>query len=179
LNLAFWDQLHHAASKAVITAYGFSLEGVMSVLTHNPTAEDLRTGFVLLDASPWVGPLAKFLLLGFAIGLWWMTRRAPPATATLGRLLALWPALIFFGPLGWSHYLIGPLFLLPALLGLMPARLAVIWIAAIIVTLSTMLNQVLQMNSASFAAFILPGGATLVCLACLGVLVARKQSVRG
>jgi hypothetical protein len=92
----------------------------------------------------------------------------PPLWA---QLIGLWAGLIFFGPLGWSHYLIGPLLLLPALFFRHMARTGVVALLLV----SHPMNWVLAYLGVSVAVFIEVGILALLLLISAPFVRARLQ----
>lgn len=178
LHVAFLEQLNRASSNMVLTKINFSLEGVIASWQSEPglilNPDDTERPFVVSLAHGWIGMACKVALLIFAAALWWVTRHAKPDTALYGRLMALWCAIIFFGPLGWSHYLIGPLMLLPGLLGRMKMPWAAFWILIVGVIVSQPLGAELTALGASRPFFMALGALSLVIMMIVGTIAARR-----
>lgn len=128
LHRGFIEQLRHASSFVLVVPINFSVQGLLSGFSNlhgeNVMAVDGDTKLDIYQALPWVGFMCKLALSGTIGVLWWKTRGAVAEMAVLGRLMALWCAIILFGPIAWSHYLIGPLLLLPGLLDRLPKSVA-------------------------------------------------------
>jgi hypothetical protein len=178
LHRAFLDQLVRAVDFAVLTPLNYSLEGLAATFAgiHGDVVRDtdVASGFVILETSPWFGLVSKAMLL-CAIAVVWRFM-AGGNTHVVSRLLAIWAVVIFFGPLAWSHYLIGPVLLLPALFDRLPAGGAILGISGVAACLSHPTQSMLLSLSADRSVFMALGAVALCVLFGLGVWVGVRGS---
>lgn len=128
-HLAFLASLSEASRLSLLSSVNVSvrpaIEALMAALGHGRT--ELGTANSLNRVSHfWVGPLC---LSGLLLMPLWLAQRLRPlsdATRFAILLMGLATATALFGPLGWQHYYILPMLLLPALFGLLP-----LWRAAL------------------------------------------------
>ena len=116
--------------------------------------------------------------LGLAGVLWAIlaTRPLAPDRRRVALLFLITLAAGLFGPLGWAHYYLPQLFLLPALAGLLPGRTGPRVIAAAALATSWPVFVAIGMNVPGDPARAILG--TLVLL-CLFLAVVRGVAVRG
>ncbi len=137
-HLAFLASLSEASRLSLLSSVNLSvrpaIEALMAALGQGQT--DLGSANSLNRVSHfWVGSLC---LSGLLLMPLWLARRLRPLTdptrfAVL--LMGLATATALFGPLGWQHYYILPMLLLPALFGLLPPwRAAVVLLPVLIAT---------------------------------------------
>lgn len=136
-HLAFLASLSEASHLSLLSSVNLSvrpaIEALMAALGHGQT--DLATANSLNRVNhQWVGPLC---LSGLVLVPLWLARRLRPLTdptrfAIL--LMGLATASALFGPLGWQHYYVLPMLLLPALFGLLPFWRAVLALSPILAT---------------------------------------------
>lgn len=122
-HLAFLASLSEASRLSLLSSVNLSarpaIEALMAALGHGQT--DLAATNSLNRVNHfWVGPLC---LSGLLLVPLWLARRLrplsdPPRFTIL--LMGLATATALFGPLGWQHYYVLPMLLLPALFGLLP-----------------------------------------------------------
>lgn len=90
-----------------------------------PAVDPAATQIVYPEVPAWLSPAITLLALGLIAAF---ARALRPLPGRLRRgigLLALSIILALTGPLGWLHYYVVPMLLLPGLLGLLPARAAI------------------------------------------------------
>jgi hypothetical protein len=76
------------------------------------------------------------LLLAGSVLILARTRTLPFPDALPLRLLGIWCLLTVLGPLGWAHYALGPVLMLPAVLGFLPRRQALLLLIPAVAGLS-------------------------------------------
>ena len=84
----------------------------------------------------WISAVSKLGLLIATGVLWRVTRGDGAHRRTAARLLGLALIVALFAPLGWAHYYLLALFLLPGVLTWMPLRRAMVLLLSVAVTLS-------------------------------------------
>lgn len=176
MHAQFLEQLQRAGAHIVLTPINFSLEGVVTAWSVNALGGDIDQPFVVMEMLDWVGMLSKLGLVLSVAALWWLTRSTTPERASFGRLLALWCCLILFGPLGWSHYLVGPLLLLPAVLAYFRRGWAIFWIVVVVALLSHPAHIALRPMDLGMGVLMAIGALTLVVMAVVAVAAARPVS---
>ncbi|RYG91144.1 DUF2029 domain-containing protein [Loktanella sp. IMCC34160] len=125
LHYAFLLQLQKAGNFLIVTPLNYGAEALFpavgGMFDQPPLSLSETAGYAIYASSAWVG-VAGLVCYLIVAGMLFVA-----GGSLVARLMALWAALILFGPLGWSHYLIGPLLLLPAFLTgrtVLPALLA-------------------------------------------------------
>lgn len=134
LHLAFADSIAKASSGLFVCSVTVSADVILqstgAILGLTPPIDFAARNVWIPDTGAVLGALNKLLLL---VGLVWMllrTARLPDAQRLLVRLFALSLLINLFGPLGWVHYYLFQLLLLPALLTLLPKHQGAWFIAA-------------------------------------------------
>lgn len=131
---AFLASLAHVKSVAYLIAINTSILpaalALGSALGLMPTVDPAATSHVYTSVPIWLRPTiavaALTVVAAFARALWPLPG---PLRRSLG-LLSLSIILALAGPLGWLHYYVVPMLLLPGLIGLLPARAAILLLAA-------------------------------------------------
>lgn len=132
---AFLDSLAHVKGVSFLIAINISLLPAIlaagSALGLLPPVDPTATQHVFTSVPGWISPVitlaALTLIAAFA------RRLAPldgPVRQAAG-LLALSIILALFGPLGWQHYYVVPMLLLPGILGLLPRGAAIAVLALV------------------------------------------------
>lgn len=176
-HLAFLQSLALVKGVAYLIAINTSLLPALlaagSALGLMPPVDAAATQHIYTTVPGWIGPAislaALAVIAGFGRALARMHGPARRSTA----LFALSIVLALFGPLGWLHYYVLPMLLLPGLLGLLPRRAALLLIAVVgLPSLAMVFGQigVLPWPVANYTWF--------MCAAWLSVLVALFLSAR-
>lgn len=128
LHLEFLASLHKVSSVAILSGINVSLLPAALALgaaTGLLPAIDPDAKTLLFAAPPvWVGPAIMLAGLGVIVA---MSRVSAALPARMRRgigLFALAIILALFGPLGWLHYYLLPMLLLPGLFGILPRSVA-------------------------------------------------------
>lgn len=138
LHLTFLDSLHAIRGAALLNAVNVSL---LPALLAAGSALGLRAPVdvqshlvVLHDVPGWL--TAALSLAGLAmVAAFLMALKDQPAALRRGiGVFALSLILALFGPLGWLHYYLLPLFLMPGLFGLLGRRAAMLLALAVAIT---------------------------------------------
>lgn len=142
LHFAFLAAMGKASQGILVTSINYSVElllfGAFSEI--DMTARNVivvPSAFVILSAKA-IG----LVLLGWAI---LATAKIPAEQRLPARLILLGLLLNLFGPLGWAHYYLTQIFLLPALIGLLPRHIGVPVIAVFAALTSWPLLMVLRL----------------------------------
>lgn len=134
MHQAFLDSLRQVSSSGLLVEINVSLRTALLALgsaigIFEPV--DFTAPHIYRNPPLWLGPavtLAGLILI--ALFLRALATLPGPARRGIG-LFALSILLSLFGPLGWQHYYLLPMLLLPGLAGLLPANRAAIPIALI------------------------------------------------
>ncbi len=117
-HLAFLDALGKASEASLLSSVNLSvrpaIEAGLAAIGQGQTELSTPNSLVVTPHH-WVGPLC---LLGLLLVPLWLARRLRPLSDPTGfalLLMGLAAATALFGPLGWQHYYVLPLLLLPAL----------------------------------------------------------------
>ncbi|MEZ5779222.1 MAG: glycosyltransferase family 87 protein [Paracoccaceae bacterium] len=128
LHLTFLHALSALKGSALLSAVNVSLlPAILSLAAALGFAEsfDGRAPTVIFrDVPAGISPAITLAALGFMVLLVVLARRWPREKARGLLLLALSVVIPLFGPLGWAHYYLMPLLLLPGLLMRLPPRAA-------------------------------------------------------
>lgn len=140
LLFAFLDQLEKASYAHLLSPLVYSVGGILTAIWAwiggAPAELVPDKTFSRLPIVAWISITTYALLvLGSAVILY-SSRRLARGTALVVRLLAIWSLLAVCGPLGWAHYALGPVLLLPALFSVFEPRRAMIVIVAVVAGLS-------------------------------------------
>ncbi len=111
------------------------IEGLVPLIGFNMTFETMMYDFfvpmehyentasrVLGQDTPWVSALSKMLLIAAIWGTFRVTRGVEETARLKVRLILLYLAVVWFGPLAWMHYYTLPLLLAPGLIGIWTVR---------------------------------------------------------
>ncbi|MGB3316272.1 MAG: glycosyltransferase family 87 protein [Albidovulum sp.] len=135
LHQAFLDSVRQVSDSALLTEINITLRTAILALgsaTHAFAPIDMTVPHIYRSPPGWLGPtvaLAGLVLLALIL------RALSPLTGPTRRGIGLFVAsviLSLFGPLGWQHYYLLPMLLLPGLVGLLPKERAMLPLAAIV-----------------------------------------------
>ena len=176
---AFFDSMAHASSGLFILAAAYSVEilvyGAASAVDLVPPIDMTARNLLIGDSTMIVQLITKALLL---VSLGWAvvrTHRAPDSHQLATRLMLFSLLINLFGPLNWVHYYLPQLFLLPALIGLLPRVPGTVMLVAVGVLTSWALTvQLRQVFSGDFP-FAAIGGATMLLLF-LAILIGARPN---
>ena len=125
LHAEFLGRLSDVSGAGFLIAINVSLKPALlaagSALSLMEPVDPTATEHIYRATPAWLGPALS--LAALALAATFLRRLAPlpgPARRGIG-LLAFSIILTLFGPLGWLHYYLLPLLLLPGLIGLLPA----------------------------------------------------------
>jgi len=138
LHLTFVESLHAIRGAALLNAVNVSL---LPALLAAGTALGLRPAIdiesplvILRDVPAWL-PAALSLAGVAVVAAFLQALRTQPAQLRRGiGVFALSLILALFGPLGWLHYYMLPLFMMPGLFGLLGRRAAILLALAVAIT---------------------------------------------
>ncbi|WP_347312767.1 glycosyltransferase family 87 protein [Defluviimonas sp. SAOS-178_SWC] len=177
----FLASLHKVASVVYLIAINVSLKPALfaagSSLGLLPHVDPAASEHIYTDLPAWIGPAlsiaAAALILGFA-------RILAPLDGRLRRgvgVLALSIIVALFGPLGWLHYYLMPMLLLPGLLGLLPPRAALAVIAPVSLLSLALVFADIHVPPWPIASYVwLASASWLAVLAGLFVAAARRSA---
>ncbi|WP_296416941.1 glycosyltransferase family 87 protein [Pseudooctadecabacter sp.] len=169
LHLAFLDQLARVGDNVLVNQLNLGLDAIII------RAADLWSGAPTLplagiDVHDAHSGIAAIRLIVLALGVLaiWRLRTSGRVTRT-GSLLSLWSLSILCGPLGWSHYLIGPLILALAVCISRPAPRPILWFGIAAILVSTPLRRVFEARDVDPIWVMATGGLCLLILITLGL----------
>lgn len=165
LHEGFLYKLSQLDGRTLLSRINLSLDQPIYHLHHlvNGTFVSAYYKPELLEAPRW-GAIA--LRLMFLAGLWWVyqaTRTLPDQQRLGQRLLSLSLLVILTSPLGWLHYMLLPLMLLPGLSGTRG-----FWVLYPLCVLVFMPQWFLWLTDHKFGFFVLPG---LYCTTAVAILL--------
>lgn len=177
LHWDFLASMKAASAGLYITAVTYSsevmLQAAASLTGLAPPMDFAQRNIRIDDTGLVVAALNKFLLLAALV---WMLRRTDglaPDRRLPVRLFALWLLISLFGPLGWIHYYLLQLLLLPMLIGLLRRPHGVAALVSIAVLTSWPLFAALRALTPGDLPPALLGVATMTALFVLVVRPAR------
>lgn len=181
LHRAFLDSMAQAVSGTQITGVTFSadvlLNGAASALGLAAPL-DLAQHNIRIPHTPMPAKLAGRLAMLAA--LIWMLRSTAgldPQKRIVARLFLLSLLVGLFGPLGWAFYFLPQLFLLPALVGLLPRRNGAAIMAATLALTSWPLFTLIGMHVAGDYPRAALGAVVLLALfAAVTAMLARRNA---
>ncbi len=147
---AFLASLAHLKGVAYLIAINTSLLPAILALGSAtglmPPVDTTLTQYVYTPVPAWLSPAISALAVGL-IAAFWLALRPLPGRLRRGiGLLALSIVLALTGPLGWLHYYLMPMLLLPGLLGLLPVRAAIPLLALVgVPSLTVLLPQIARL----------------------------------
>ena len=130
-HTVFLERVQQFDAHLVVNAYNHSLSVVWAQFSDWKTvsaALPVEGPMLLLEQPKVTGMMLKVVFFGFCLTLLFRTRGMRPDMQLAIRLLGLGIMLGLTAPVGWVHYYLLPILLLPCLLNLVPKREAAIWI---------------------------------------------------
>ncbi len=145
-HATYLDRLATINDQLIIAFFAFSVENFLYESWAALTGiAPLHTEIEYHFAKPaWVSLTAKAGFLAALITLWFQTAWLAPDRRRITLILSLALAVPLFGPLGWAHYYLVALALVPGLYALLPARTATLMLALLTFTLSVGLQLTLN-----------------------------------
>lgn len=113
LHLTFLERLRQIDSLMPMNGLNMNFETVMHDFFVPLSLLD--DGVPIAENTAWVSLLSKALLIAALPASLWYTQTIDWADRVHVRLLLLYTAMIFFGPLAWIHYYMLPILLIPGL----------------------------------------------------------------
>ncbi|MBD3623987.1 MAG: DUF2029 domain-containing protein [Rhodobacteraceae bacterium] len=173
-NLACAALLAELQGKVSIAMNNLGLPGVLAHLQALVTGEPLpRANF--LPGRPWIRGTALVALAGGLALLVHLSRNQPPEWWRRGGVPALFLLVTLAMPLAWTHYFTPALCLLPGLFLLLSRRAATLVTVLVLATHSTSFFAGVAKPAASAGVYPLTGFPTLVMLAAVFALAARRR----
>ncbi|WP_138423872.1 glycosyltransferase family 87 protein [Maritimibacter alexandrii] len=164
-------------AQILISPLNVSLEQAFYYARYMLTGEgDLTVRPHMVPETAWIAWLTRGFLIAATAALWWGTRNLALRLRLWTRLMGLVLITLLANPLGWVHYLILPLILLPGLIEVLPRRIAILGIALIALPLSLPVFIYFgDTRGIGLLPVLLNTGATLVMLGFV-VLAARREA---
>jgi alpha-1,2-mannosyltransferase len=177
LHAELLEKLAAIESQILVSPINVSLEQAFYYLQSLATGTgDLSARPHMVDGVAWIGWATRAFLVFAIAALWWGTRNLALRLRLWTRLMALALLTTLATPLGWVHYLILPLILLPGLIEVLPRRAALATLVLIALPLSLpALVYAGDTRGTGLLPVALNTGATLVMLA-LVVVAARREA---
>ncbi len=178
LHLDFLTSAAAASASPLVTAMAYSAEIlVYGVATSFDLAPPITAGAAdfRLPEIALVQILSKALLilcLGWAI---FATTKLDADRRLVARLFLFSLLINLFGPLGWAHYFLPQLFLLPALIGLLPFRIGAVSIITVATLTSHMALPKLESVFQSDLGLACVGAGTMLALFCVVTANLRQR----
>ncbi|MCG6903330.1 MAG: DUF2029 domain-containing protein [Rhodobacter sp.] len=177
LHLEFLSSMAAAGDGLFITSITYSadllLHGLAAALDLVPPLDADARNFRVPDAGLAVAIAGKALLVAALIWTVAGTARLPDSHRLPARLLAFSLLINLFGPLGWVHYYLPQLLLLPALIGLLPRFGGAVLLALVGTLTSWPLLMLLRTEIHGDFAIAAMGTATMALLFIAVVRLAR------
>lgn len=174
LHFRFLEQLGRVAENDVVTPLNFSLEGVIYRIQGMLGGLDLdmseHRAYYVVKANSVVGGLCSIFMLAGVFFIWLMRRGLTIPQAVFPCLLGVWSLSILFGHVAWSHYMLGPLLLLPGILAVESLILAVPILIGIAAMVSHPVQQILIANKTD--------PLWIMCLGALSLLAMFAMALR-
>ena len=141
LHWAMLEQIRRVGDVLLIGSINHGLEAFFVHLADPAGSVPVhQKGFYAVrDAETWAANVARALLIAGTLATWWVTRQTPNAQGF--QLLAMTNLIILCGPLGWSHYFVTSLILLPVLF----TRLSIVNAVLVVVATAILLGQPLSL----------------------------------
>jgi len=140
MQLAFFAQIQRAGGSHLLSPLSYSAAGILTaawgIVSGTPAELLSDKSFMRMETVAWITGLSYLLLFCGSLLILAKTRKLAFADALPLRLIGIWSLLSVFGPLGWAHYAVGPILLLPTVLCLYPRRQALLLLLPIVVGLS-------------------------------------------
>ena len=183
MHQEFLGSVSAASSGLFLTSITYSVEPFLhfmaGLLDHVPAMDPMQRNIRIETKSIWVGILSKIL---FLVALIWMLHRTsdlPDKPRLLARLIGLSTLLNLFGPLGWAHYYLLQLMLLPALVGLMRMQTGFFFVGLVAVLTSWPMFKYLQSTVQGDLVLSLVGTTTMLLLFIVISQVGRRARIDG
>ncbi|WP_152544564.1 glycosyltransferase family 87 protein [Actibacterium mucosum] len=127
LHFAFLDSVRSLSDGVFITSVNYSvnamLHGIGIEMGFFQTWVDLNTRNIRLNSSEVLVDRLCLALLAFSlIAVLWRTRAMSERTRLTVRIFAIAGLFSLFGPLGWAHYFVLQMLLVPAMIPILGAR---------------------------------------------------------
>ena len=140
MQLAFFAQIERAGGSHLLSPLSYSAAGILTaawgIVSGTPAELLSDKSFMRMETVAWITGLSYLLLFCGSLLILAKTRKLAFADALPLRLIGIWSLLSVFGALGWAHYAVGPILLLPTVLCLYPRRQALLLLLPIVVGLS-------------------------------------------
>ena len=143
-SIAFVETLSQLGDRILLSRINHSLESLIYLAWAWATGLGQAgfAGFEWIVAPVWVSPLSRLIMLaGVGVGLWACQKLESHRVWAQTLIIALWPS--FGGPMGWTHYLLLPLLLLPGLMAVLPIGKALVIILVLAAPFSVPVFSVL------------------------------------
>lgn len=180
-HVDFLNALDHVKGSVLLNAVNTSLLAALLALASvlgltDPLPLDMSV-VVIRDAPGLLAQIISVTALAL-IALFLSVLRPWPLRIRLGiGLLALGIILPLFGPLGWLHYFLLPLLLLPGLAGLVPTRSAVTVLTIVVVLTSWIFFSNIKLLPWPVANYVwLSSAMWLAVLGCIYGAIRQKRS---
>lgn len=133
LHAELLDKLGQIEERVLVSRITVSLELVLFQIQElvQGKADWIMENPRLAMEPAWIGWVVSLFLIAGLVLSWWATRDVAPRLRIWSRFLAVSMVTLIANPLGWVHYLILPLAMLPGLFDCLPRRTAIIAVAAI------------------------------------------------
>lgn len=140
MHSAFFASLKEFDSGVLIAVSNWSVEaaisGLLALAGYFPDIDPMKTIFLIPSRLPVVVLLCRLLALAALIWLHIRTRNLHSNRRLTVRLLCVSLLVPLFGPIGWTHYYLLPLLLIPSLASILPQRIGLPALVAIGIALS-------------------------------------------
>ena len=140
LQIGFLQQLGRASDMHLLSPLGYSRAGILTalwgILSGSPVEIVADKSFGRIAADPWITAVSYLLLFVGAVLILVRTRKLRLPEALPLRLLGIWCILSVLGPLGWAHYALGPVLMMPAVIGFFSQRRAFLLLVPVVAGLS-------------------------------------------
>lgn len=165
LHLAFLEQLGRVGDHVVITPINHSFDAVAIRISDILTGEllDMTGDDLHIASTQTIWRTISLVCLILAIGMIWVKWAKLPKDTRIPRaVLALWAASTLFAPLAWTHYFMGPVLLLVALMFAHRQRGHLLLGAAVLILLSNPVLWLALQNDMDPIWLMLTGTVSLV-----------------
>ena len=174
---AFLESLALVKGVAYLIAINISLLPALlaagSALGLAPAVDPAATQHIYTAIPAWLSPAISLAALALILAFGRVLRALPGEQRRGIGLLALAIVLALFGPLGWLHYYVLPMLLLPGLLGLLPMRPASMLVALVAIpSLALIFGQI------SLLPWPIANYTWLMCAAWAAILAALFAAAR-
>lgn len=139
VHLLFLDRVQEFERHIIAVAHNHSLSVVWAQLADWNTVSNalpLKEPMLLLKQPAALGLALKLVFLGSVLALLFQTSKMASDKRLAVRLLGVGIMLGLTAPVGWAHYYLLPILLLPFLFGFLPRTEALIWIGVQLTVLS-------------------------------------------